>query len=210
MTDDPRRREWNRSFLKRLVDVIAASLGLVLSSPIIAICAALVAVTSPGGVLYRQQRAGRDGRVFAVLKFRTMRPTTGDWDPSTDADRLTKVGVLLRRSSLDELPQLWNVLVGEMSLVGPRPLPVVYVARYSAEQRRRLEVRPGLTGLAQVRGRNALTWPEKFRWDVEYVDTATPWLDVRIVALTVLRLFSGGGVSAGGHATMPEFTGEEA
>lgn len=125
-----------------------------------------------------------------------------------DADRLTRVGRVLRRLSLDELPQLVNVLRGEMSLVGPRPLPVRYVARYSTGQRRRLDARPGITGWAQVRGRNAIDWPTKFDLDVEYVESASLCMDLRILALTVRAVFGGAGVSADGHATMPEFTGE--
>ena len=157
-------------------------------------------------VFFRQRRPGRGGRVFELLKFRTMldaRDAQGRLLP--DAERLTPFGRWLRASSLDELPELLNVLRGEMSLVGPRPLLIEYLPRYSPRQARRHEVRPGLTGLAQVNGRNALTWDEKFEWDVRYVETQTLWLDVCILALTVKKVLRREGISAAGEATMAEF-----
>lgn len=205
------RSRWLGSRWKRAVDVVGASLGLIVALPILLVCVVLVMASSKGGPFFRQRRAGLEGREFDVLKLRTMtRSSVGPWDPATDSARLTRVGRTLRKLSLDELPQLWNVLVGQMSLVGPRPLPVLYVARYDSMQRRRLEARPGLTGLAQVRGRNDLTWSEKFRWDVDYVVGATVWMDLAILASTVRIVLRPSGVSAEGHATMPEFTGDGA
>lgn len=192
------------------MDVAGALAGLVIAAPILGVCSLLILSTSRGGPFFRQVRAGRNGEEFEVVKLRTMTVASAtEWDPSSDAARLTTVGRILRRVSFDELPQLWNVLVGDMSLVGPRPLPVQYVERYSPEQRRRLVARPGLTGLAQVEGRNSLRWAEKFALDVEYVESASLGMDVRILASTVRAVFGGGGVSAEGHATMPEFTGED-
>lgn len=200
---------WTRSHRKRLVDVALAFVGLSVALPLLLICGVAVVLTSRGGAFFGQERAGLDGATFRVIKLRTMkRVPVGSELEIPDFERLTRVGRFLRRLSLDELPQLWNVLAGDMSLVGPRPLPVRYVGRYSPEQRRRLLARPGLTGWAQVRGRNALGWDEKFRLDVEYVETASLRMDLRILLLTVATVLGGGGVSASGHATMPEFTGD--
>lgn len=204
------RSKWLDSGFKRSIDVVGALVGLVVAAPVVIVCSLLVVTTSRGGPFFRQRRAGRNGTEFDVLKLRTMTATrAGDWDPSTDAARLTKVGRVLRKISFDELPQLWNILVGEMSLVGPRPLPVQYVDRYSPSQKRRLEARPGLTGLAQVEGRNSLSWPEKFDLDVAYVVGASLKMDVRIVLATMSAVLARSGVSSAGHATMPEFTGED-
>jgi lipopolysaccharide/colanic/teichoic acid biosynthesis glycosyltransferase len=184
---------------KRPLDVIGAALLLVVAAPalVLAMPAVLVAMGRP--VFYRQWRTGKDGRPFLLLKLRTMRSGDG-----ADAARLTPLGRLLRTASLDELPQLWNVLRGDMSLVGPRPLLPEYLGRYTTEQARRHAVRPGITGLAQVSGRNALSWPEKLALDVEYVDRASLGLDLRILARTVACVLRPRGVSAAGHATMPE------
>lgn len=201
-------RWWTRG-AKRIVDVAGSAVGLVVLAPVAATVA--IAVRSGLGrpVLLRQERAGRGGTAIAVPKFRTMTNERGnDGELRPDADRLTPLGSRLRMLSLDELPQLWSVLRGDMSLVGPRPLPTKYVDRYSAEQRRRLDVKPGITGLAQVSGRNALSWPEKLALDVWYVEHASLWLDIRILARTVLSVVRRHGVSADGHATMPEFMGE--
>jgi lipopolysaccharide/colanic/teichoic acid biosynthesis glycosyltransferase len=154
-------------------------------------------------IFFRQERAGVQGRPFGLIKFRTMRSGAG-----TDAERLTPFGRALRRTSLDELPELWNILRGEMSLVGPRPLPTHYLPRYTPEQARRHAVRPGLTGWAQVHGRNTLAWEEKFRLDVWYVDHQSLALDLRILWVTVWQVASGRGVSAAGEAPMTEFVGE--
>jgi len=161
-------------------------------------------------VLFRQERAGRQGKVFRLVKFRSMtdqRDEKGELLP--DEQRLTYVGRWVRRLSLDELPQLWNVIRGEMSLVGPRPLLVRYLDRYTPDQHRRHEVLPGITGLAQVQGRNSLSWEQKFKLDVDYVDQMRFVLDIKILWWTVARLFGARGVSAAGHATMPEFMGTE-
>jgi lipopolysaccharide/colanic/teichoic acid biosynthesis glycosyltransferase len=193
--------------VKRAVDVLAAALGLLALLPVLLVVAVAVAVALGRPVLFRQARAGLGAKPFTVLKFRTML----DVDPRrglvTDAERLTRFGRFLRSSSLDELPSLWNVLRGDMSLVGPRPLPVRYLPRYSPEQARRHEVRPGVTGLAQVRGRNSLGWDEKFAFDVSYVDSRSATLDLRILWETVVTVFRRDGICAEGEATAPEFLG---
>ncbi len=191
--------------LKRALDVAGAAVLLVATAPLLALLALVVRATMGAPVLYRDARAGFRGRPFTLLKFRTMRPPAPG--ATADAARLTPVGRWLRATSFDELPQLWNVLRGDMSLVGPRPLPPAYLARYTREQARRHEVRPGLTGLAQVRGRNALSWEEKFRLDVAYVDRRSLALDVDILLRTLACVWTGRGVAAPGHATMPEFLG---
>jgi lipopolysaccharide/colanic/teichoic acid biosynthesis glycosyltransferase len=185
---------------------VACALALLLA-PVLAAVAVAVRIADGRPLLFVHERAGRDGRPFGLLKFRTMRPPNSPGEP--DDDRITRVGHLLRRSSLDELPGLWNIVRGEMNLVGPRPLPVAYTAEYSPTQARRLEVKPGLTGLVQVRGRNALTWDEKFALDTWYVEHRTPALDVRILLQTPLAVLRGRGISHEGHATMPEFKGQK-
>jgi lipopolysaccharide/colanic/teichoic acid biosynthesis glycosyltransferase len=194
--------------LKRTLDVAGAlALGLA-TAPILALAALAVRLTMGAPVLYRQVRAGRDGRLFTLVKLRTMRPTAPGEDAlASDGARLTPLGRFLRATSLDELPQLWNVLHGDMALVGPRPLLPEYLPRYSPEQARRHAVRPGLTGLAQVRGRNGLDWPERLALDVWYVDHQSLRLDVAILVATATAVFRRDGVSAAGHATMPEFQG---
>ena len=194
--------------LKRVIDVVGASTALVVLSPLLAVVALLVRVRMGTPVLFRQERPGRNGRTFVMTKFRTMtdrRDADGALLP--DADRLTALGRWLRRTSVDELPELLNVVHGDMSLVGPRPLLVEYLPLYSDEQARRHEVRPGITGWAQVNGRNAVTWDERFALDVWYVDHRSTRLDVEILAKTVSQVFSGHGVSAPGHATMEPFRG---
>lgn len=188
-----------------MMNRIVASCLAVLLSPVVAIVAIVVRVSDGSPLLFVHERAGLGGKPFSLLKFRTMRPPHFPEEP--DAARITRFGRLLRRSSIDELPGLWNVVRGEMNLVGPRPLPVAYTAEYSAEQARRLDVKPGLTGLVQVRGRNALTWDEKFALDTWYVEHRTLLLDLRILLETPLVVLHGRGVSHGGHATMPEFKG---
>jgi len=169
----------------------------------IAALALLVRLVDGPPAFFRQERAGLDGKPFTLVKLRTMRLGQG-----SDAERLTRLGRFLRRTSLDELPELWQVVTGTLALVGPRPLPVRYLPRYTREQMRRHEVRPGITGWAQVNGRNALSWEERFRLDVWYVERRTVWLDMRILVRTVGQVLSGRGVSAGGAVTMPEFMGE--
>jgi lipopolysaccharide/colanic/teichoic acid biosynthesis glycosyltransferase len=193
--------------LKRAVDVAVSGIGLVVTAPVMAAVAVAVRRDLGSPVLFRQQRPGRDGRPFELVKFRTMR-TLGPADSvATDGERLTPFGRWLRGTSLDELPTLWNVFRGDMSLVGPRPLLMEYLDRYTPEQARRHEVRPGVTGLAQVRGRNLLGWDEKFAADVEYVDRLGPVLDARILLATVASVLRRTGISAEGEATMPRFLG---
>jgi lipopolysaccharide/colanic/teichoic acid biosynthesis glycosyltransferase len=190
---------------------VGAGVGLVVAAVPMALIAALVRIRLGRPVLFRQERPGLGGRPFTLAKFRTMRDATGpDGRPLPDEERLTRFGRLLRSTSLDELPELWSVLRGDMSLVGPRPLLPAYLHRYSPEQARRHEVRPGLTGLAQVRGRNATTWEERLALDVEYVDSWTMVGDLRIIAATVGQVLLRKGISAGEHATMPEFQGNRA
>jgi lipopolysaccharide/colanic/teichoic acid biosynthesis glycosyltransferase len=194
--------------LKRFFDVLASSIALILLFPIIALVAWQIRRKLGAPVLFRQVRPGLRGRAFEMVKFRTMRDAIGaDGRQLPDAERMTPFGVFLRSSSLDELPELWNVFKGDMSLVGPRPLLMEYLPLYSAEQARRHEVRPGITGWAQVNGRNALSWDDKFKMDVWYVDNQSVWLDLKILMLTVKKVFVREGISAAGEATMPRFTG---
>ena len=192
--------------MKRLFDFIASLLALVLLAPALLLIALLVRFKLGSPVLFCQPRPGRDGRVFTLLKFRTMTAARdGGGNLLSDDERLTGFGRWLRTTSLDELPEFWNILRGEMSLVGPRPLLVAYLSRYSPEEARRHAIRPGLTGWAQVNGRNATTWEERLRLDVWYVDHGNFVLDLRILLRTVALLFHREGISAPGSATMPEF-----
>ena len=197
-----------RQFGKGILDLTIALLLLACLCPLILLTAVIVRLCFGSPVLFRQQRAGKHGRLFCVQKFRTMTDTRdGDGNLLPDEARLTTAGKLLRASSLDELPQLINVLRGEMSLVGPRPLLAEYLPRYNAHQARRHEVRPGITGWAQVNGRNNLGWEERFNHDVYYVDNYGLWLDLKIVILTILRVVVPSGVRAEDHATMEPFMG---
>lgn len=194
--------------IKRLTDFAGAAAGLFVFAPIILVVAVLVRVLIGSPVLFVQERPGLQGRHFKIMKFRTMLDATdADGQPLPDAERLTPLGRALRSTSLDELPELWNVLRGDMSLVGPRPLLTEYLPLYSAEQARRHNVRPGLTGWAQVNGRNALSWEEKFSLDTWYVDNRTWLLDLRIILLTVWKVLRREGISAAGSETMPRFEG---
>jgi sugar transferase EpsL len=204
-----RQRGW-RLLAKRAFDVTAASGALVASAPVLAGVAGAVLVTMGRPVLFSQERVGRDDRVFRVYKFRTMRAADPQAPLDQDHARITPVGRFLRATSLDELPQLFNVVKGDMSLVGPRPLLVRYLPRYAPRQRRRHDVLPGLTGWAQIHGRNALSWDEKFEHDVWYVEHWSLALDAKIVAKTVWKVLRRDGISAEGHATMPEFLGPAA
>ena len=196
--------------LKRGMDILLASLALIVLSPVMLALAALVRLQLGAPVLFRQVRPGRAARPFILRKFRTMRAACdASGNALPDAERLTAFGRFMRRTSLDELPQLWNVLTGEMSLVGPRPLLTEYLAVYSPEQARRHEVRPGITGWAQVNGRNALTWEDKFRLDVWYVDNRSLMLDLKILCLTVLSVLMARGVNQAGDATVERFTGTQ-
>ena len=193
--------------VKRALDVVSAATGLVLLSPVIAVVAVLVAIKLGRPVMFRQQRPGKDGALFTLRKFRSMKDVDEAKGLISDQDRLTPFGKALRATSLDELPSLWNVLRGDMSVVGPRPLLVEYLPRYSAEQARRHEVRPGITGLAQASGRNALAWDDKFALDVEYVDSRSLVVDARILLDTVRSVATREGISAEGQATMSKFEG---
>lgn len=194
--------------MKRIFDFTFALIVVTLVSPLILLTAIAVAGSMGSPVLFRQLRPGLHGRSFEVLKFRTMAEAVGlDGQPLPDEQRLTKLGAFLRRFSLDELPQLFNVLKGDMSLVGPRPLLMEYLPLYNAQQMRRHEVRPGITGWTQVNGRNALSWEDKFALDVWYVDHRSFWLDMKILAMTARRVFSGSGVSKEGFATTEKFHG---
>lgn len=196
--------------LKRSIDTLGGLAGLIVLSPILLVVAVLVRRQMGSPVLFRQTRPGLANRPFEMIKFRTMRDAVdagGNILP--DSERLTKLGRFLRSTSLDELPELWNVVKGDMSLVGPRPLLMEYLPLYSSEQARRHEVRPGVTGWAQINGRNALGWQEKFALDVWYVDNRSFWLDMRIIWLTVMKVVKRDGISAAGEATMKKFTGTE-
>jgi len=198
------------SAIKRFFDIVLSLIAIIILSPIMLITALVVLLNLGSPILFRQTRAGLNGKPFAVLKFRTMLDASGaDGKLLPDEKRLTSTGKALRESSLDELPQLFNVLVGDMSLVGPRPLPTAYLPRYSPRQSRRHEVKPGITGWAQVNGRNDLSWEEKFDLDVWYVDNWSLALDLRILFMTVGKAFKREGISAEGCATMPEFMGSE-
>lgn len=196
--------------MKRALDIVGAGLGLVLLSPVFLVLALLVARSMGRPVLFRQTRPGQNGIPFQMLKFRSMRDAMdADGGPLPDADQITPLGQKLRSSSLDELPELINVLKGEMSLVGPRPLLVEYLPLYSPQQARRHEVRPGITGWAQINGRNALSWPEKFVLDVWYVDNQSLWLDLKILWHTFAIVMRREGISAPNEATMHRFRGEQ-
>lgn len=200
-----------QKYFKRLVDVLCSLAAIIVFSWLYIIVAILVRIKLGSPVIFKQARPGKDEKIFNLYKFRTMtdeRDDDGNFLP--DDVRLTKFGRLLRKTSLDELPEAFNILKGDMSVVGPRPLLVKYLHRYNEEQKRRHEVRPGLTGLAQVSGRNAITWEEKFEYDIKYVDNITFIGDVKIIFLTVWKAFvKEEGISAEGEATMGEFTGKK-
>ena len=195
-------------FGKRLLDLLGSALLLLTLSPVLAMVALAVLAALGRPVIFRQTRPGLGGRPFTCYKFRTMLPQAGAGGPSSDADRLTPFGRFLRRTSLDELPELVNVLRGEMSLVGPRPLLMRYLDRYTPRQAKRHEVRPGITGWSQVKGRNALDWEEKLEMDAWYAENLGPGIDAKILLMTIGAVLRGRGVSAANHATMPEFRGD--
>ena len=195
-------------FVKRCIDIVGAGLGLIVLSPVLAVVAIAIWWDMGRPIMFHQIRPGLNGQAFSMYKFRTMsnkRDSQGDLLP--DEQRLTSLGKFLRKTSLDELPELFNVIKGDMSLVGPRPLLMQYLERYTPEQARRHEVRPGITGWAQINGRNAISWEEKFALDVWYVDNCSLWLDIKILAITIWKVFRREGISAEGEATMPEFMG---
>jgi lipopolysaccharide/colanic/teichoic acid biosynthesis glycosyltransferase len=195
---------------KRFLDLTAAAVALVLLGPALVVVAVAVRLTMGRPILFRQVRIGRNERYFRILKFRTMRDLrNAAGDPLPDSQRITPLGRFIRALSVDELPQLWNVLKGDMSLVGPRPLLPEYLPRYTPRQRRRNEVMPGLSGWAQVNGRNTLSWERKFELDIWYVENCSPWLDLKILALTVACVFRRAGIAHDGHATMSEFLGTD-
>lgn len=197
-----------RRCLKRVLDVVVAVAALILLSPVLLVIAAVVRRRLGAPILFTQARPGLDGRLFQIVKFRTMRNDAGaDGRPLADAARMTRLGSFLRSTSLDELPELWNVMTGDMSLVGPRPLLTAYLTRYTPAQAHRHDVRPGITGLAQVRGRNALTWDEKFALDLEYVEHCSLMMDMKILFLTAWQVVARRGVNHPGHVTMHEFVG---
>ncbi len=194
--------------MKRLFDFLVSLSVFILLSPIIALVAWKIRKTLGSPVLFRQTRPGLNGKPFEMVKFRTMKDATdAQGNILPDAERMTPFGNKLRSSSLDELPELWNVLKGEMSLVGPRPLLMQYLPLYNLEQARRHEVRPGVTGWAQINGRNAISWQDKFKLDVWYVDNHSLWLDFKILLLTVKKVFIKEGITAEGHATIKPFEG---
>jgi lipopolysaccharide/colanic/teichoic acid biosynthesis glycosyltransferase len=195
---------------KRFLDLTAAAVALFLLGPALAVVAVAVRLTMGHPILFRQVRIGRNERHFRILKFRTMRDLrNAAGEPLPDSQRITTLGRLIRALSVDELPQLWNVLKGDMSLVGPRPLLPEYLPRYTPRQRRRHEVMPGLSGWAQVNGRNTLSWEGKFELDIWYVENCSPWLDLKILALTVAGVLRRAGIAQNGHATMSEFLGTD-
>lgn len=196
--------------MKRLFDILGAAIGLVLLSPVLVVVAFLIWRQMGAPVLFRQTRPGLHGKPFEMVKFRSMRDALdAQGNPLPDSERLTRLGRFLRASSLDELPELWNVLKGEMSLVGPRPLLMEYLPLYSPEQARRHEVRPGVTGWAQVNGRNAISWDQKFALDVWYVDNQSLWLDLKIIWLTTRKVFKREGIDDQGGVGQEKFKGND-
>ncbi len=196
--------------MKRLFDLVASLLLLIALSPVILVLIGLIRWRLGAPVFFRQTRPGVDGQPFEMIKFRTMRELVDEaGQPLPDERRMTRLGAFLRSSSLDELPELWNVLKGDMSLVGPRPLLMEYLPLYNAEQMRRHEMRPGVTGWAQINGRNAVSWDEKFKLDVWYVDNRSFWLDLKILLLTVKKVLRREGISGDGHVTADRFRGND-
>jgi lipopolysaccharide/colanic/teichoic acid biosynthesis glycosyltransferase len=199
-----------RDAAKRTLDVSGAAVGIVLAAPLCAAVALAIRFTMGSPIFFRQTRPGLNGRPFRIAKFRTMAHRYGsEGRLLPDDQRLTPLGRCIRQFSIDELPQIFNVLKGDMSLVGPRPLLLEYLPRYSAVQSRRHEVKPGITGWAQVNGRNSVTWEEKFQLDVWYVDHQSFWLDLKILWITFVKVIRREGISKQGHATMPEFAGSQ-
>jgi lipopolysaccharide/colanic/teichoic acid biosynthesis glycosyltransferase len=195
---------------KRIFDILVSFLVLVIFSPVLLIIGIILWINEGWPILFTQERPGLNGKIFKIWKFRTMynlRNAQGELLP--DAERISPVGKFLRKTSLDEFPEFFNVLIGDMSLVGPRPLLVAYLERYSTQQARRHEVLPGITGWAQINGRNAISWQKKFELDVWYVDHWTFWLDLKIIFITIWKAISGEGISQPGRATMDEFMGND-
>ena len=198
-----------QKIIKRIMDIFGSLLGFAILSPLFLIIPVIIKLNSKGKIFFKQSRLGKNEKIFSLYKFRTMKELKDEHrDLIPEGDRITKIGRFLRRLSLDEIPELWNVLKGDMSLVGPRPLLVEYLERYTPEQARRHEVKPGITGWAQVTGRNAITWEEKFKYDVWYVDNWSLWLDIKIIFITIFKVIKGEGISHPGQATMEKFQGD--
>lgn len=196
--------------LKRLIDILVSLILFLLFSPVFLVIALWVYISLGSPIFFRQNRPGKNGQAFEMIKFRTMKNAVDkEGNPLPDSKRLIPFGAFLRSTSLDELPELWNVLKGDMSLIGPRPLLMEYLPLYSCEQSRRHQVRPGITGWAQVNGRNAINWEEKFKLDLWYVDNQSFLLDLKIIILTVKKVFTRDGISADGEVTMPKFRGNK-
>lgn len=201
-------KEMSESMLKRVLDIVIASSALVLLSPVYALVAYKVRKNLGSPVLFRQVRPGLHGKPFEMIKFRTMKDALdADGNPLPDSERLTPFGKMLRATSLDEMPELWNVIKGDMSIVGPRPLLMEYLPLYNTEQAKRHNVRPGITGYAQVNGRNAISWEKKFELDTWYVENQSLWLDFKIMLKTIKKVIAKDDISAEGEATMSKFTG---
>lgn len=199
-------------YFKRIMDFVASLTALIILSPLIALSAVLVKISDGGSVLFKQRRPGKDGKIFTVYKFRTMSEKTEDENGRelSDVERMTKIGSFLRKTSLDELPQLFNVLKGDMSFIGPRPLLCEYLELYTPYQMRRHEVLPGISGLAQVNGRNAITWEKKFDYDVYYVDHMSFWLDLKIIFKTIKNTLKRADINCSDNNTMEKFRGTPA
>lgn len=197
-------------YIKRILDIISSLLAIIVLSPLLGVLSVIGAFEMKGNPFFTQKRPGKDEKIFKLVKFRTMTNAKDkDGNLLSDADRLTKYGKFLRNTSLDELPELFNILKGDMSVIGPRPLLVKYLPRYNQHQHRRHEVRPGLSGWAQVNGRNAISWQEKFNLDVEYVDNYSLFMDIKILFMTVINVFKRDGISSETSATMEEFMGND-
>ena len=195
-------------FIKRIIDIVLSLLGIIILSPVLVITAILVKTKLGSPIFFTQERVGKDGKIFKMIKFRTMLDAKNKWgEPLPDEERLTHFGKFLRSTSIDELPELINVLKGDMSLVGPRPLLVEYLPLYSKEQFRRHELRPGITGWAQVNGRNSINWNERFKLDVDYVNSYSLVKDFKIIIMTIGKIIKRDGISQEGHATMEKFNG---
>ncbi len=199
-------------YFKRIMDFVASLTALIILSPLMALSAVLVKISDGGSVIFKQRRPGKDGKIFTVYKFRTMSEKTEDENGRelSDVERMTKIGSFLRKTSLDELPQLFNVLKGDMSFIGPRPLLCEYLELYTPYQMRRHEVLPGISGLAQVNGRNAITWEEKFDYDVYYVDHMSFWLDLKIIFKTIKNTLKRADINCSDNNTMEKFRGTPA
>lgn len=199
-------------YFKRIMDFVASLTSLIILSPLIALSAVLVKISDGGSVIFKQRRPGKDGKIFTVYKFRTMSEKAEDENGRelSDVERMTKIGSFLRKTSLDELPQLFNVLKGDMSFIGPRPLLCEYLELYTPYQMRRHEVLPGISGLAQVNGRNAITWEEKFDYDVYYVDHMSFWLDLKIIFKTIKNTLKRADINCSDNNTMEKFRGTPA